>query len=75
MWVARELTQNQLESLRLYYGNHTRKPVAELKRIDIAAELDKGLSILQRRGKRKQIIKFQYSKSAFVGNECKTHVL
>ena len=48
MWAARELTQNRLESLRLYYGKHTSKPVGWLKKIDIAAELDKGLSILQR---------------------------
>ena len=39
MWAAREPTQTHLESLRLYYGNHTHKPVAWLKRIDIAAEV------------------------------------
>ena len=48
MWAARELTQNWLESLRLYYGKHTSKPVGWLKKIDITAELDNGLSILQR---------------------------
>ena len=29
------------------YGKHMSKPVAQVKRIDIAAELDKGLSLLQ----------------------------